>query len=208
MNWKTVKQSRPGFTLIEMLTVVAVIAILVAMLFPAIGAVRKKADRAKAQAEANSIASAIKSYYTEYGKWPVAATSQGGADKVYTNNADIVRVLLANNADDPNLNDVLNPRKIVFLDGRNTMKNGTPGIGPDFNYCDPWGKPYVIAMDLNYDNKVDVSSSPVSGSSPVSVYDPFIPNGLGVAVFSSGADGVFVDVPPNQKKHDDVTSFW
>ena len=28
-----------------------------------------------------------------------------------------------------------------------------PGVGNDLVYRDPWGNPYIISMDLNYDDK-------------------------------------------------------
>ena len=30
---------------------------------------------------------------------------------------------------------------------------GSAGVGPDLVYCDPWGNPYVITMDLSYDEQ-------------------------------------------------------
>ena len=29
----------------------------------------------------------------------------------------------------------------------------SPGVGPDGVYRDPWGNPYIITIDLNYDDK-------------------------------------------------------
>jgi hypothetical protein len=28
-----------------------------------------------------------------------------------------------------------------------------PGVGTDLVYRDPWGNPYIITLDLNYDEK-------------------------------------------------------
>jgi hypothetical protein len=28
-----------------------------------------------------------------------------------------------------------------------------PGVGPDLVYRDPWGNPYIISLDMNYDEK-------------------------------------------------------
>ena len=44
-----------------------------------------------------------------------------------------------------------------------------PGVGNDLVYRDPWGNPYVITMDLNYDEQCQdafYSLNMVSSSSP------------------------------------------
>jgi prepilin-type N-terminal cleavage/methylation domain-containing protein len=47
-----------------------------------------------------------------------------------------------------------NPQKINFLDTTKTSANGTTGgIDPFGVYRDPWGSPYIITLDLNYDGK-------------------------------------------------------
>ena len=50
MNCKKVRTAR-GFTLVELLVVMAVIATLAAILFPAFGAIKKNAAKRKARAE-------------------------------------------------------------------------------------------------------------------------------------------------------------
>jgi hypothetical protein len=55
----------------------------------------------------------------------------------------------------------LNPQKISFLNAKEVervKKAGNegfrvPGIGPDAVYRDPWGNPYIITIDLNYDKQ-------------------------------------------------------
>ena len=48
---------------------------------------------------------------------------------------------------------VKNPRQIKFLNARMVSDPTQPGVGPDLVYRDPWGKPYIISMDLNDDAK-------------------------------------------------------
>jgi prepilin-type N-terminal cleavage/methylation domain-containing protein len=50
-----------------------------------------------------------------------------------------------------NLNYQKNPQKTVFLNAHMSGDPTAPGVGPDLVYRDPWGNPYVITMDLNYD---------------------------------------------------------
>jgi prepilin-type N-terminal cleavage/methylation domain-containing protein len=60
-----------GFTLVELLVVMGIIAILAAVLVTAGGAALRAAARAKAANTANSIQTATLGYYTEYSVYPV-----------------------------------------------------------------------------------------------------------------------------------------
>ncbi len=59
-----------SFTLIELLITIAIIAILAAMLFPAISHVRNSARETQAKAEMQAITTAIKSFESTYGILP------------------------------------------------------------------------------------------------------------------------------------------
>ncbi len=61
---------RRGFTLIEMVVVLAVIAILSAILIPSIEKMIKDSRIARAQNETQVIAAAIVSFYSDVGRWP------------------------------------------------------------------------------------------------------------------------------------------
>src|SRR5437870_9225566 len=62
-----------AFTLIELLVVIAIIAILIGLLFPAFSAVQDQAKRTQAKNDLTQIVNAVNAYYTEYGKYPLAA---------------------------------------------------------------------------------------------------------------------------------------
>ncbi len=73
-------------------------------------------------------------------------------------NSDVMEILLdlTNNPVDgaspnPNPNYSKNPQKIPFITTKMTSDYYSPGVGADFVYRDPWGNPYIISMDLNYD---------------------------------------------------------
>jgi prepilin-type N-terminal cleavage/methylation domain-containing protein len=56
-----------------------------------------------------------------------------------------------------NTNYQKNPQKTIFLTAKMSGWDGTgtpqPGVGNDLVYRDPWGNPYIITMDLNYDEQ-------------------------------------------------------
>ena len=58
--------SDAAFTLIELLTVIAIISILMAMLFPMISSAKESARRSKARQDCLSIVHAVETYATEY----------------------------------------------------------------------------------------------------------------------------------------------
>jgi prepilin-type N-terminal cleavage/methylation domain-containing protein len=46
-----------------------------------------------------------------------------------------------------------NPERNPFLNVKDVSSISGPGVGPDGVYRDPWGSPYIITLDLNYDNQ-------------------------------------------------------
>ena len=66
---------RAGFTLVELLTVIAIIGVLAGMLFPAISGIRKKARQANATTAFSQWAGAITKYKQVYGFYPNIGSS-------------------------------------------------------------------------------------------------------------------------------------
>lgn len=59
-----------AFTLIELLTVIAIIAILVTLLMPAVGGIRERLNRTKCSANLRGLYQAANAYVQDKGMWP------------------------------------------------------------------------------------------------------------------------------------------
>jgi prepilin-type N-terminal cleavage/methylation domain-containing protein len=76
-----------------------------------------------------------------------------------TNNAEVMAALLdveswpASGTPTINKNHVKNPNKTTYLEAHMSGNTTSPGVGTDGTYRDPWGNPYIITIDLNYDEK-------------------------------------------------------
>jgi type II secretion system protein G len=140
------RQASPGFTLLELLVVVAIIGILVGIMLPAIGGVKIKAQKKKAESDVKSLAVACRAYHTEYGYWAGDNPKRGISDTYQSTDEGFMRQLTA--ADRPN-----NPRQINFIEWQKPTTTDDPGMVDPFR-----GKqPYRITINVT-NNAVTVWS--------------------------------------------------
>ncbi|MFK7777969.1 MAG: type II secretion system protein [Gimesia sp.] len=79
---KASQQNRRAFTLIELLIAITIIALLLGLLFPAIGSVRLAAQRAQVRAEISNLETAITAFRADFGMDPpsgIVLQEDGGA---------------------------------------------------------------------------------------------------------------------------------
>ena len=145
---------------------------------------------------------------------------------VSTNNSEVVAILMDMDRTNP-----LNPKKgnpenrqgTVFLNAKGTSiaTPPSPGVGPDGVYRDPWGSPYIITFDLNYDDScrdgfyrgTAVSQDPVTKKGINGFVNAGGPDTwelrTGVMVWSLGPDKMAdPNTPANKAPNKDNITSW
>ena len=120
------------------------------------------------------------------------------------NNSEVMAIIMdmesfTNGTPTVNFGHVKNPLKMKYLNAKLVSDTVSSGVGSDGVYRDPWGNPYIITIDLNFDDKARDSFyqvAPFSGPSGGPGLNGMIWNGTAAAyevndkimVWSAGPD--------------------
>ncbi len=191
---------RRYFSLVELLTVIAVIAVLSGIAIPVIMRMSAKGKETKAAAEMNAIKLALNQFKSDYGIWPqftldpslikngdlFLETRYATGDSAPFSTAEasydsLMECLTMTRPDGQVSGNSSNTKKIRYLDP--PPKKVTPLLGGSAGYykLDPWGRRYNIALDWNYDNRISQTTS--DGFARVTEKEPILDK---VLVYSYG----------------------
>jgi len=197
-----------GFTLIELITVISIILILMGLLFPAVSSIKETAKRAQAKNDVTNLVTAVKSFYTEYGSYPNPSSSTtdmtfagSSSSLTGTGNAALLSCLTGTST-------TVNTRGIVFIEIPAVKTPATPKAGLSAGtWYDPWGTPYFVAVDLNYNNVV--AAAPAYTDMNYTTSSDGLDTGVptGVIAWSLGKDKTFGISGGKYTGSDDVISW-
>lgn len=151
-----------GFTLIEVIVVVGIIAILAGILVPMIFNQIDEAKIARAQADTKSISTAIQTFRKDTGKWPsfsggtypCSSPANGGDAAVITalNSDGDMPTITGSNWDTSNtysISTVLMSSNSCYPVPANSSGPGWKGPYMNATLADPWGNKYLVnAIDF------------------------------------------------------------
>jgi prepilin-type N-terminal cleavage/methylation domain-containing protein len=193
-----------GFTVIELLTVIAIIAMLAAILIPTVNSARVAANKTKTRVQFNQWAAAIAAFRSEYGYHPMFDTSGKVNGGTTTADHPFHDVLAARKRDGSSLTGgsppaTQNKKLISFYSFPQSDFTDAGSTTPDL-LCDAFGNTDIaVLVDRNLDgviNSLDYGESlPAVGGIRPDVMD-FPATGVRAgAVFYCAAPGATADVP-------------
>ena len=165
-------KKRHNFTLVEMLTVIAIIAILAGIVTPTVIISRQRGLKSRAESEITSIISALKQLDADYGKvlkktatdhkYEIGGQEVTEEDDIapVTGNAYNAMIAELSAPKNSGLTVSVNKRKKVYLEpqkGFDPASAYTAQTG--LLYRDPWGNPYKIMVKVTKNDELKISNN-------------------------------------------------
>lgn len=132
-NKKMIDRISSGFSLIELLTVTAIISILAGMIGVAAHSARQRAYATQAQLEAQQVATAFRSYWVTQGKWP------SGFESGFSSGGPITQSKLFSS-------DLMGSAGQGDVTRSPFLEISVEDFGGSEEYLDPWGRPYQLTI--------------------------------------------------------------
>ncbi len=174
--------NRKGFTLVELLTVMAVIAILAGLVLSTAGYVQKKAAMSKAQSEIAALSAACESYKADNGVYPRGPTTSG-SNTIPLNATDSLDprksgkpataaymnaslYLYGELSGDRNLDRKIDTGAKTYFEFNPAILTPVGGTGTVTAIVDPFGNSYGYSTAYQADMEKDPSKPPARGFNP------------------------------------------
>jgi len=146
------RTGRHGFTLVEMMVVIIVIAILAGLLLPAIGGAVRRAKNARIALEIAAISQALERYKMEYGEYPPDFVPRTDSDGDLISNSTVL---------DQHLSRIFRYRALMDVPKRpNPIDPGQPPIPVDFIRLEPGEALYFWLRGFSNNPRFPVSGGP------------------------------------------------
>lgn len=138
---------KKGFTLVEMLVVIAILGILMAMMVPAAGLILKRAKIAQAKSDAGVVTTVMLKYQAEYNRWPGFYATEA---EPHLTGKGWVDVMSPPPEQKTTNND--NVKRIIFFSpGGGALGTADSNKG---EFIDSWGNPFAYLVDQNQDGNI------------------------------------------------------
>jgi len=128
-----------GFTLIELMIVVAIIAILAVFAYPSYTHYKIRTNRAEAQSEMMRIAQRLQSYYVIHHNYTAATLENGTTTQDYPASNSLYRITLTRNGQTYSL--TAEPKTGAVQDGSGSLTLDSTGMKcweKTSGACEPW----------------------------------------------------------------------